>query len=339
MDGEQEKMQFLGLFGVYQESYKIIRSWRKIFSHITFTLILPLISFIFLIYKQVSDILFGEILPDSHDITKIERGTPQYEHPIQTISSEWDTFLFFNLICFTFILIFSILSTSAVVYTVTSIYTARKVSFNRAMSLVPKVLKRLMITFLCMILDFSLYIFMAVLLMWALTTVVRNYCGVSSFVAMMMVLYLAGFVYLNVVWKLASVVTLLEDSCGFEAMTKSKALVKGKMGLSLFILLGVNVPFLLIQFLFMLVIMGGWELFRMGLVGKVAFGIMGFLVSSHLLLFELVLQTVFYFVCKSYHCENVDKAALSNMLELEITQEECEPLKKVKDVQQDHLLV
>jgi hypothetical protein len=51
MEREQEEMQFLGVFGIYKEAYKIIFSWRKIFSQITLALILPL-SFILLAHVQ-----------------------------------------------------------------------------------------------------------------------------------------------------------------------------------------------------------------------------------------------------------------------------------------------
>lgn len=60
MDREQEDMQFLGILGCYKQSFKIISSWRKIFSQITLTLILPL-SFIFLFEIQASNFLSKKI--------------------------------------------------------------------------------------------------------------------------------------------------------------------------------------------------------------------------------------------------------------------------------------
>ncbi|RYR47901.1 hypothetical protein Ahy_A07g033886 [Arachis hypogaea] len=113
-------MKVVGFFGVYQESFKIIQSHTKIFTQITFILILPLLSFIFFIFKQQSNLLFNEILHDSHQLTNINNhDTPQYQHLIRKISSKWDTFLFFNFISFTLILIFSILSTTAIASVVT----------------------------------------------------------------------------------------------------------------------------------------------------------------------------------------------------------------------------
>ncbi|XP_061348168.1 uncharacterized protein LOC133293593 [Gastrolobium bilobum] len=332
METKQENMQFLGLLGVYKESYKIIFSWRKIFSQITLTLILPL-TFIFLGHIQVSDFLFGKIVHDSVQITETEPGTPQQQKLIEMISSEWATLTLFKLVYFTFMLIFSLISTSAVVYTVASIYTGREVTFNKVISVVPKVWKRLVVTFLCTVVAFFVYNVMAVMviIIWALTIGVRS--GGIAILLVITILYLIGIMYLTVVWQLASVVTVLEDSYAFEAMTKSKELIKGKMGLSVFICLKLNVSFFLIQFLFMMVVVNGWKLFGMSSIGRTSYGILCFLLLSHLFLLMLVLQTVLYFVCKSYHNQNIDKSVLSD--HLEGYQAKYEPL-MAKDVQLDY---
>ncbi|MED6223820.1 hypothetical protein PIB30_077859 [Stylosanthes scabra] len=227
---EQNINKLVQFFRVYQQSFKIIQSHIKIFIQITFILILPLLSLIFLIYKQQFNPLFNQILHDSHEVTNFNHGTPQYQHLIQTISSKWDTFLFFNFLCFTLILISSVLSTTAVVSTVVA---ARKetiiISFTEVItSIVPKTWKKLMVTFLCAILDFLAYNLLAMLVTWALAKPVRNHFGVPGSIVMVF-LYLSGLVYLNMVWKIASVVTLLEEkTCGFEAMMKSKEVVKGR---------------------------------------------------------------------------------------------------------------
>ncbi|KAK7282659.1 hypothetical protein RIF29_11609 [Crotalaria pallida] len=329
MDREQEEMQSLGLFGVYKESYKIIISWRKIFSQITLTLILPL-SFIFLIHIEVSNVLFKNIMNSTVQMIDTPQNTPKHQKLSEMVSSEWATFWLFKLFYFTFILIFSLLSTSAVVYTIASIYTGREVTFKKVMSVVPKVWKRLMVTFLCTFFTFFAYNMIALFLIviFVLITIGAQSDGIEKAILVIMVFsYLVGLVYLSVIWQLASVVSVLEDSYGIEAMMKSKNLIKGKMGLSILIFLKLNVSFFLIQFLFKTVVVHGW---RLGSLDRTAYGILCFLLLSHFFLFGLVLQTVLYFVCKSYHHENIDKSALSDHLEVYLG--EYEPL-KAKDVQ------
>lgn len=326
MDREQEEMQFLGLFGIYKESYKIIISWRKIFSQITLTLILPL-SFIFLIHIQISNILFRKIMNNTNEILETQQGTPQYQKLSDIITSEWTTFLLFKLVYFTSLLIFSLLSTSAVVYTIASIYTAREVTFKRVFSVVPKVWKRLMVTFLCTFFAFFVYNTLAILvfIIWALSINYKS--GGIAILVIIGILYFVGMLYLTILWQLASVVTVLEDSYGFKAMMKSNNLIKGKIGLSTLIFLKLNVSFFGIQFLFTKLVVKAWGL---TLVDRTAYGILCFVLLSHLFLFGLVIQTVLYFVCKSYHHQSIDKSALSD--HLEVYHGEYEPLKD-KDVQ------
>uniref|UniRef100_A0A0R0JFR1 Transmembrane protein n=1 Tax=Glycine max TaxID=3847 RepID=A0A0R0JFR1_SOYBN len=246
---EQEKMQFLGHL---QRILKAHIFGEEDLTQITFTLNLPL-SFIFLIHIQVSDLLFGKITHDAKDLTETLPGTPQHQKLLDTFSSDWATFFLFKLLYFVSLLIFSLLSTSAIVYTVASFYTGKEVTFKKVLSVVPKLWKRLMVTFLCTVVAFFAY------------NVIE-------------VLVLVGSVYLTVVWLLASVTTVLEDSYGNEAMMKSKDLIKGKM---------------------VLVLDGG----RQRMEG-VRFGVDGqnsvfFLLLSHMFLLMLVIQTVMYFVCKS----------------------------------------
>ncbi|XP_061348101.1 uncharacterized protein LOC133293541 [Gastrolobium bilobum] len=332
MNREQEDMQFLGLYGVYKESFKIILSWRNIFSQITLTLVLPF-SFIFLIHIQISHFLYRKIIHNIEEIIETPQGTPQYQNLSDMITSEYATFWLFKLVYFTFLFIFLLLSTSAVVYTIASFYTARDITFSKVMSVIPMVLKRLMVTFMCTIFAFLAYNAMAVFIfiVYALTIGVQS-GGILGLVVIG-ILYLIGFVYLAVVWQLSSVVTVLEDSYGVEAMMMSNELIKGKMGLSLLIFLKLIVSFILVQFLFKkveVVFVHGW---RLSLVDRTAFGMLRFLMMSHLFIFGLVLQSVLYFVCKSYQYQNIDESDLLDDLE-DYHGEYYEPL-KAKDVHQE----
>ncbi|KAG4387300.1 hypothetical protein AAZX31_13G024100 [Glycine max] len=311
MDREQEEMQFLGFFDIYKEASKIILSWRKIFTQITSTLILPL-SFIFLIHMEISNLLFRKILINEIVMDETRRNTPQYNKLDRMISSELITLVLFKIAYFTLLLIFSLLSTSAVVYTIASIYTAKEVTFKRVMSVVPKVWKRLMLTFLCAFAAFFIYNIVTMLVMFLSIVTIGISSGGVVVLVLITVLYFIGFVYLTVVWQLASVVTVLEDSWGIRAMAKSKELIKGKMVLSIFVFFTLVASFVSIRVLFKVMVVDGW---RVSSVDKTAYGVLCFLLLSCLFLFGLVLQTVLYFVCKSYHHENIDKSALADHLE------------------------
>lgn len=329
MDREQDELQFLGLFGIYKESFKIIHKWRKIFSQITLTLILPL-SFIFLAHLEISNILLSRIIHNEYtlDETRSTDDKARYKRISDFITSEWATYWLFKAAYFTLMLIFGLLSTSAVVYTIACVYTAREITFRKIMSVVPRVWKRVMVTFLCTFLAFFLYnvVAIVVLIIWVELTINRDSGVMIGF--FLLILYVVGFVYMTIIWQLASVVSVLEEVRGIKAMVKSKKLLKGNMWVATIIFFTLIVLSAVLQYSFQaLVVLGN----SFGTVGRVAYGILCLLLLFKLILFALVIQTVLYFVCKSYHHENIDKSALSDHLEV-IYLGDYVPLKS-KDVQ------
>ncbi|KAI4307197.1 hypothetical protein L6164_030409 [Bauhinia variegata] len=229
-------------------------------------------------------------------------------------------------------LIFSLLSTSAVIFTVASIYTARDVTFEKVMSVVPKVWHRLFVTFLCTFVALLAYNLMAlaVLILLALANVAL------AIFSKLIIFYIVGLLYLCIVWQLANVVSVLEESYGFVAMTKSMKLLKGKLWLAMFFSLTLNVPSFLVRlFLEIVVVDDGWKLGSS--VDRTTYEIVCFLLISVLFLFSQVIPTVPYFVCKSYHHENIDKSALSDHLEF-VYHVEYAPLKtKGVQLEQSHV--
>ncbi|KAF7840114.1 polyadenylate-binding protein 1-B-binding protein [Senna tora] len=117
-----------------------------------------------------------------------------------------------------------------------------------------------------------------------------------------------GFLYISTIWHLACVISVLEDSYGKEAIIKSMRLIKGKTGTAIVMSSLAFLCFLGIQLgfeSFVVIGLGGNGGVRIG----VAIVCLMFLVK--VILFGVVQQTVLYFVCKSYHHENVvDKASL-----------------------------
>ncbi|KAK1435550.1 hypothetical protein QVD17_01316 [Tagetes erecta] len=326
MDREQEELQFLGLVGIFKESYKIIISWRKIFTQITLTLILPL-TIIFLAHLDISNSLFRDIKHTEFEKEVTRPGTKRYNNLSDTLSSEWITFWLFKIAYFTILLILSLLSTAAVVYTIASVYTGRELTFQKVMSVVPKVWKRLMVTFLCMFAAFFVYNFLAAFIAVTCMLLLPYNAFGAVVLYLVLIIYLMGFVYMTVIWQLASVVSVLESSYGIKAMTKSKDLIKGNRVVAIAIFFLLNLSLILIQFLFDAFVVHGSSL---GAWKRVGFGVLCSVLLLAFFLFGLVIQTILYLVCKSYHHENIDKGDLSNHLESYLG--EYEPLNG-KDVQ------
>ncbi|KAL8125248.1 hypothetical protein AgCh_012795 [Apium graveolens] len=177
------------------------------------------------------------------------------------------------------------------------------------MGVVLRVWKRLMITF------FVIYVFTFSYVVIAVLTL--NLClaigGTASLVLFFIFLfmYIIGFVYLTIVWQLAAVVTVLEDFRGVKAMNKSRKLIKGKFWVALTIFIGLSILVAVIQFMFYVFVVyaDSWAIWK-----RVLVGISCLVLLVPIFLYQLVLQTIIYFVCKSYHNETIDKPAMSNHL-------------------------
>lgn len=312
MDREQEEIQFMGFFGIFKESFNIVASWRKIFSQIAIALIIPL-SFIYLAHIQISELLFADIMHDEYILDRTPVGTSSYNKISSILSSEWTAFILFKIGYVIFFIILALLSTSAVVYTIACIYTAKEISFRKVMSVVPKVWKRLMVTFIWNFIILFAYNFIAFLiLIVGLVLLGSSKNAMLTYALLLLIVYLIGSVYISLIWHLATVISVLEESYGLKAMAKSQALIKGKMGVSFCVFLVLGLCILGIQMFFKnrLVIRKG----DIGLVNRIGYGVLCVFLLSIFLLLGLIMQTIIYFICKSYHHENIDKSTLADHL-------------------------
>ncbi|CAA2982948.1 uncharacterized protein LOC111365739 [Olea europaea subsp. europaea] len=314
MDRDQEEIQFVGFFGIFKESYNIVTSWGKIFSQITLALILPL-SFIYLAHIQISELLFADIMNNESTFNITPAGTSSYNTIMSILSSKLTAYTLFKIGYLIFFIILALLSTSAVVYTIACIYTGKEISFIKIMSVVPKVWKRLMVTFIwnfIILFAFSFIAVLIVILLLSLYLLGSSDKVVDNLALLFIVIYFIGSVYVSVIWHLATVVSVLEESYGLNAMAKSRALIKGKMGLSVGIFLLFGLCFSGIQMFFKnhFVI----KKRDIGLVNRIGYGSLCLFLLSILMLLGLIMQTIIYFICKSYHHQNIDKSSLADHL-------------------------
>lgn len=281
-------------------AYSIIAS-KKICSPITLAFVLPL-SFIYLAQTKISDspddggwfsfFLFG--------LTS-EFGLMKFVHyawlSIDLGIGFFSSFRVWLLLYHIFFLFLSLLSTSAVVYTVACAYTKKEITFNKVTVKPSKGLDGLGASILIGIIE-------------------NIVCTI-------------GFVYISVIWHLACVLSVMEKSYGYRAILKSKALIKGNIWMASFIFITVQIFLMIVIATFHnLVIANG----RIGVMGKVSLGIFFLLLLSVLIHFGLVVQTVVYIVCKSYHQENIDKSWLAEHLEV-YNVGDYDPLMGDKDIQ------
>ncbi|OUZ99443.1 hypothetical protein BVC80_1801g12 [Macleaya cordata] len=291
MNTEQSELRSMGFFGTYKEAYKITVSWKKIFSQITLALLLPL-SILYLSQIQISNFI----------------QTKSYR---RKETSRWIALFITEVIYMVLLLIFSLLSTSSVVYAIACIYTSNEITFKKVIIVCRKVWKRLLVTFLCCFLIVALYtsVALGIVFLFAVLTLGPESEGANKvliFIICLSIPCFIGLAYINVVWHLASVISVLQKSYGRKALKKSMNLIKGKIWASLAMFTTLEICGSGILAIFSVLVVYGSIV---GTVGRVGVGILCYLLLPIYFHFALVIQTVVYFVCKSYHHEGIDKLA------------------------------
>lgn len=297
MDMDPEELQHLKIPSILRESLGIPSRSPRTFFLITLTLVFPL-SFAILAHSLFTQPLVSHLSSrsssSSHDLTLL---------------------LTFQSLYLLFLFTFSLLSTASVVFSVASLYTSKPLSFSSALSSIPSIFRRLFLTFLWVALLMIVYNFVLVAFLVILLVSLddKNPILVLLSLAVILVLFLGVHVYITALWHLASVVSVLEPVYGLSAMRKSYELLKGRVWMGwvlvfwyLFICGAINGVFSGV------VVHGddyGYGIFTRIMVGGLLVGI---LVIVNLT--GLLVQSVFYYVCKSYHHQDIDKLALNDHL-------------------------
>lgn len=313
MDTELDEMRNLGVVGICKEAYGILKHHARLFLSLAFTLVLPLGAIIFC-HGLISDPLINKINRNEHELETETAGSSAAARTQSQLDGEFFRLGIITFLYVVFVLAFSLLSTASIVYTVASIYTSKGLSYVKVISVVPKVWKRLFMTFLwahILIFLYNVAFFFIIFLLLLIEFGTR--LPVTILIYPLLILFYCLLVYIYLVWHLASVVSVLEDSYGTTAMKKSADLIKGKRWVGCIIILIYTVCATLVLALFNVFVRSP-EHVQSGM-GRVLLGLTLLLLWTIVTLLGIVVQTVVYFVCKSVHRENIDRHLLSEHLD------------------------
>ncbi|XP_040376244.1 uncharacterized protein LOC102710070 [Oryza brachyantha] len=296
----------LGAAELARVSAAIPRAAPRTFALLTACLVFPL-SFAVLAHS-----LFTHPI-----LLRLQDGDGDYSSD----SAQWLKLFAYQFLYLIFLFTFSLLSTAAAVFTVASLYAAKPASIASSLAALPPILPRLLRTFLwvfLLMLAYHLVFALTVLLLLIVFTPSLSPSSPPSlpFVLILVVVvfvFLAIHVYISALWHLASVISVLEPLCGLAAMKKSKQLLQGRtrtaaaLVVSYFAACGVTA----VLFRAAVVKRHGEEgSLGLSLPGRVLIGavLVSVLVCVNLL--GLLVQSVFYYACKAFHNQQIDRSAL-----------------------------
>ncbi|PKI68766.1 hypothetical protein CRG98_010823 [Punica granatum] len=155
-------------------------------------------------------------------------------------------------------------------------------------------------------------VFLAFLVLLIVAIDTQNPLLLLFSILVIFLLFLVVHVYITALWHLASVVSVLEPVYGLAAMKKSYELLKGRTRMAGVLVFMYLVICGVINMIFGAVVVHGGE--NYGVFTRIVVGgiLVGVLVIVNLV--GLMVQSVFYYVCKSYHHQGIDKIALHEHL-------------------------
>ncbi|KAG6527135.1 uncharacterized protein LOC122044376 [Zingiber officinale] len=296
---EPEELQAMSVMDVVREAVAIGHGARQTFALITLALVLPL-SIAVLAHSLFTHPILLQVQ---------ENDAP---------ASQWLLLLLlYQFAYLLFLFTFSLLCTAAVVFTVASIYAAKPVSFASSLAAVRPIFSRLFRTFLWVALLMLLYNLAYAIAIFPIAILLHGplFLLLSAAVAFA---FLAVHVYISALWHLASVVSVLEPLCGLAAMAKSRDLLRGRGRMAATLVAGYLGACAVIGASFRaLVVKGAHEEGSLGVTSVPARVLIGYaLVTLQVVVnfIGLLVQSVFYYVCKSHHHQQIDKRALYDHL-------------------------
>ncbi|KAI3686096.1 hypothetical protein L1987_79766 [Smallanthus sonchifolius] len=311
MDQTMEDMKFIGFSGIFSQSFKTIFTWKKTFAQITLTLILPL-AFTFISHMYISNQFFNQIEKNPYQLLTGAFDCYQSYYHTEASPADWRNYFLFKSITIATVTVLSVLSTATVVYTIASVYTGRDVTYRKSMKVIPKVWKRLTVTFLCMLLTLFGYSLIASVLIFICNAGDEYLATNNIFLLAVSIVYVYGFLYLITVCQIANVVSVLESSYGIKAMIKSTDLMNGKRKTALTTSYVLYLILACVVFVYMPLVLHNKA--DLADVWRVVIGVVCGVLLVILFLVVMVTQTLLYLVCKSHHREVIDPVSLSTFL-------------------------
>ncbi|KAI3961950.1 hypothetical protein MKW92_028460 [Papaver armeniacum] len=208
--------------------------------------------------------------------------------------------------------LFSLFSTSAIAFTVASLYASKYISFVSTLFAIPRISKHVIITsfysLLLIIINFFA-IFIPASVLGDLLNINEGSLR-WGFIIIFAIIHHVVHLYVAALWHLASVVSVLEPNLyGLAAMKKSKQLLQGKTIIAMEL---VNLYFTATWVIGLL--LGYAMQFPIHFMVKILLGSLCLFMLVAVNLTGLLVQSVFFFACKAHHKEVVDKNVLYDHL-------------------------
>lgn len=311
-----EGFPVLDVLEVMKESMRLMRKRSPLFMSLASVLLVPL-SFIVLSHILVTHSLMNRLAVQIEAICQRTSFSvpPRDEFLFHTLAE----LILSAIVYFPLAICLDLPAKVAISYTVVSAYAGRKLSLSRAVSVVPRLWKRLIATYLwCCLVGVGALVALITLL--GVAAVIINFLGLDNAVLLVSDLLLATvfcvvLALIVVVSNLAVTATILEDIVGYAALSRAIQLIQGRTRVAVGLLLVTATGLLGIELLYQSHILGNSDQPFQDLSSILWEGPLLVFMYSVIHTFDCIMATVFYFTCKAFRFEGFDRYAAIEHLE------------------------
>lgn len=292
----------LSALEILRETVRILRYNLTGFMSITAVLICPVSAVIltnFLVNQSLVKALTLRLL-----LIAKASGLPLKSF-IKQSCQKFSEMLVSTAMCFPLFISLSLLSKTAVFYSVDCTYSRKKFDYSKFYAVVSKIWKCVAITYLwvCLVISGCFVLFLVLLISVGSLLYILGFSSDLILYPAMVVGMIFSIILANsiVICNVAIVVSVLEDVWGLQALLRSRSLIKGQTQVGLLLLLGSTLGMAFVEGLFdhrVKTLSYGdgtsriWE------------GPLLVFMYSFIALIDSMMSAVFYFSCKSYHLDS-----------------------------------
>ncbi|XP_068652643.1 uncharacterized protein [Aristolochia californica] len=292
----------IGVMGILGESFRIPFRMGKLSISLALFLIVAS-SIIYIGNVFVLKPLLMDLVLKSYYLQNSVIGTPQFEELVAGIAKDVRVIVSREVIFILADHIVSLLTIVATIYASAVTYSGKQLSFKDSILRMRSAWKRPLITWLCIILFKTGYLFVLVFLTVFLATIAQ---GSVLLVALAILIVLCGLLYhlyLVVNWNLGLVISVVEDGYqGFSAFGKVWELINGRKLQAFGLSLVFTIATMAISWILGLQMRNA----KYSETTHTAIGLILVDLSCLMTLYSTVVFTVFYYVCKQSKGEEVE---------------------------------
>ncbi|KAJ7553837.1 hypothetical protein O6H91_06G115100 [Diphasiastrum complanatum] len=306
------------LFGVIQilrESIFVLRADYSFFWWILTVLLAPL-SAVILCQVLVTGPVIKSLARQMEAAAQVRTllVNPLYKIVFLKISENVVANVFYS----PFIITLSLLSKASISYKVACIYAGHQPLFRNFVIAVFKLYKRLVLTYIwiCLCAFGSVTSFaLSLVAVTALLHFLRFSADIVFLVSIVVAtIFCVFFAHLLAICNLANVVSVLEDKYGSSALTRAFFLIKGRTQVALLLLLFSTTMAALVDGLFQYRVVGRPNYHYSKDISRIWEAPLLVLMFSSLVLCDSIMNTIFYFTCKSFTAESMTRHSSSETI-------------------------